>query len=558
MKDTTNTTDTSTLQGLPLLDHPGLNKDTAFTQEERAKHGLIGLLPDAVEDLDRQFQRAMRQLAQKPSPIEEYIFLNGLYEYNETLFFKVVMSDPKRFLPIVYDPTVAEACTKFGHIYRRAQGMYLSIKHKGKVKEVLKNWPIKDVRFICASSGGRILGLGDIGTNGMGIPIGKLQLYTACAGVPPDGLLPLLIDIGTTNQPLRDDPLYLGLRQPPPSSDELDNFVDEFMDAVQEVFPGCCVHFEDWKGTDALRLLARYTTKYLCYNDDIQGTASVVIAGLVTALQIKGGKLKDQKILFFGAGSAGIGIGNMIVTAMTLEGLSKEDAQKQVSMFDVDGLLEPSRKDLNEWQKPYAHPHAPTKDLHEAVASLKPNILIGVSTVGGTFTQAVVEEMSKNNERPIIFALSNPTEKAECTAQQAYEWSDGKALFAAGVQFPEVNVHGKNFEPGQANNFYVFPAVAMAVYLTRPKRITDEMFIAAAHALAEQVSSVEREKGLLFPPQRDVFTVEVATAMKVARIIFEQKLATVEEPADLVAWTEAQVYKPAYKPIGHEALNQTR
>ena len=535
------------LRGLDLLDHPGLNKDTAFTQAEREKHGLVGLLPDVVEDLDRQFQRAMRQLAQKPSPIEEYIFLNGLYEYNETLFFKVVMSDPQRFLPIVYDPTVAEACTKFGHIYRRAQGMYVSIRHRGKVREVLKNWPVQDVRFICASSGGRILGLGDIGTNGMGIPIGKLQLYTACAGVPPDGLLPLLVDIGTTNQELRDDPLYLGLRQPPPSPDELDSFMDEFMAAVQEVFPGCCVHFEDWKGTDALRLLARYRDKYFCYNDDIQGTASVTIAGLVTALQIKGAKLRDQKILFEGAGSAGIGIANMIASAMVLEGLNQEDAYKQISLFDVEGLLEPSRKDLNDWQKPYAHAHPPTKDLHEAVASLKPNILIGVSTVGGTFTEAVVKTMSQLNERPIIFALSNPTEKAECTAQQAYEWSDGKALFAAGVQFPPVTVHGKTYEPGQANNFYVFPAVAMAAYLTKPKRITDEMFIAAAHALADQVSSQEREKGLLFPPQRDVFNVEVMTAMKVARLIFDKKLATVEEPADLVAWTEAQVYKPEYK-----------
>ncbi len=533
--------------GLSLLDHPGLNKDTAFTQEERERHGLIGLLPDAVEDLDRQFQRAMRQLAQKPSPIEKYIFLNGLYEYNETLFFKVVMSDPERFLPIVYDPTVAEACLKFGHIYRRAQGMYLSIKHRGKIKEVLQNWPVKDVRFICASSGGRILGLGDIGTNGMGIPIGKLQLYTACAGVPPDGLLPMLIDIGTTNQALRDDPLYLGLRQPPPSGDDLDTFMDEFVEAVQEVFSGCCLHFEDWKGTDALRMLDHYTKKVLCYNDDIQGTASVTIAGLVTALQIKGAKLKDQKILFFGAGSAGVGIANLIVSAMMLEGLSKEEAQKRISLFDVGGLLEPSRQDLNAWQKPYVHEHAPTKNLCEAVQSLKPNILIGVSTVGGTFTEAVVKEMSANHERPIIFALSNPTDKAECTAQQAYEWSDGKALFAAGVQFPEVTVHGKTFEPGQANNFYVFPAVALAVYLTRPKRITDEMFIAAAHALAEQVSSQEREKGLLFPPQRDVFNVEVMTAMKVARMIFDQKLATVEEPADLVAWTESQVYKPEYK-----------
>ena len=549
MKTTPDASNANSPTGLSLLDHPGLNKSTAFTQEEREKHGLVGLLPDVVEDLDRQFQRAMFQLAQKSSPIEEYIFLNGLFEYNETLFFKVVMTDPKRFLPIVYDPTVAEACLKFGHIYRRAQGMYLSIKHRGKIKEVLKNWPVKDVRFICASSGGRILGLGDIGTNGMGIPIGKLQLYTACAGVPPDGLLPMLIDIGTTNQSLRDDPLYLGLRQLPPSRDDLDTFMDEFVDAVQEVFPGCCIHFEDWKGTDALRMLDHYTKKTLCYNDDIQGTACVVIAGLVTALEIKGAKLKDQKILFFGAGSAGVGIANMIVSAMVMEGLSKADAQKQVSLFDVDGLLEPSRKDLTEWQKPYTHEHAPTKELHEAVKSLQPNILIGVSTAGSTFTQSIIETMSQLNERSIIFALSNPTDKAECTAQQAYEWSGGKVLFASGVQFPDVTVSGKTYQPGQANNFYVYPSIALAVFLTRPKLITEEMFITAAHALADQVTTSERERGLLFPPQREVFNVEVKTAMKVARLIFDQKLATVEEPEDLVAWTESQLYKPEYKAV---------
>ena len=309
--------------------------------------------------------------------------------------------------------------------------MYITRDMKGRIAEVLRNWPHQDVRFICVSSGGRILGLGDIGTNGMGIPIGKLQLYTACAAVPPDCLLPVLFDIGTTNAPMRADPLYLGLRQAPPASeDDLDSLVDEFVAAANEVFPGVCVHFEDWKGTDAIRLLARYKDEYLVYNDDIQGTASVTIAGLTTALQISGTKLKDQRIFFFGAGSAGIGIANMIVEAMVDEGLKKEDAQGQVTLFDVHGLIEPSRDDLSPSQKVYARKAEPTKDLKTAVEAFKPTVLIGVSTTGGAFTEAVVKAMAKNVDRPIIFPLSNPTDKAECTPEQAYTWTDGKALVA--------------------------------------------------------------------------------------------------------------------------------
>jgi malate dehydrogenase (oxaloacetate-decarboxylating)(NADP+) len=442
------------LRGMEVLDSPNLNKGTAFTDYEREQLGLVGLLPDSVEDIERQLERVLGHLKEKPTDLERYIYLIGLCDRNETLFYKLLMSDPMRFLPIVYDPTVAEACLKFGYIYRRSRGMYVSIRHKGRVAEVLRNWPVKDVRFICASTGGRILGLGDIGANGMGIPIGKLQLYTACAAVPPDCLLPILLDIGTTNNTLRADPLYLGLRQQPPSEEELDEFVDEFVQAVQEVFPGCCIHFEDWKGTDAIRLLAKYKDKVLCYNDDIQGTASVTLAGLITALQILDAKLVDQRILFLGAGSAGIGIANLLASAMQQQGLTREEAAARISLFDINGLIEPSRKDLSSSQQVYAHQHVPSKDLIATIESLKPTILIGVSTTGGAFNQRVVETISKLNERPIIFALSNPTDKAECTAEQAYTWSKGKALYAAGVQFPDVKVDGQTFHPGQANNFY--------------------------------------------------------------------------------------------------------
>jgi malate dehydrogenase (oxaloacetate-decarboxylating)(NADP+) len=534
------------LAGLALLNEPAHNKGTAFTEAERRRFGLEGFLPHAVESLERQVERVLGHLDAKPTDLERYIYLIGLSDRNETLFYRTVMSDPARFIPILYDPTVADACLAFGHIYRRARGMYITRAMKGRMAEVLRNWPERDVRFICVSTGGRILGLGDIGANGMGIPIGKLQLYTACAAVPPERLLPVLIDIGTTNAALRADPLYLGLREPPPSDEELDALTEEFVQAVQKVFPGCCIHFEDWKGTDAIRMLKRYTDKVLCYNDDIQGTASVALAGLTTALQIVDRPLTEQRILFLGAGSAGIGIANLIASAMQLKGLSQDAARSRISMFDIDGLLEPSRTNLSAAQKVYAHKANPSKDLVQTIETLKPTVLIGVSTKGGAFNERVVEAMSRLNERPIIFALSNPTDKAECSAEQAYTWSKGKALYAAGVQFPDVNVNGRTFHPGQANNFYIFPAIGLATYVARPRRITDECFIVAAEASADQIGPDLRARGMLFPGQANILETEVTTATRVAEFMFEQGLAQVERPRDIRSWIEGQLYTPHY------------
>ncbi len=536
----------TTPMGVALLNNPILNRDTAFTIAERKANHLEGLLPQAVETLDRQFERAMLQLDQKESDLERYIYLTGLSDRNETLFYRVVMSDPKRFVPIVYDPTIAEACLKFGHIYRRPKGMYVSIDMRGRVAEVLRNWPVRDVHTICVSTGGRILGLGDLGTDGMGIPIGKLQLYTACAAVPPGGMLPILLDIGTANAAYRADGLYLGLRQTPPADADLDSFVDEFVQAAQDLFPGCCIHFEDWKGTDALRMLDRYRDKLLCYNDDIQGTGSVTIAGLITALQIKGEKLAEQRYLFLGAGSAGLGIGGLIVSAMMNHGLSEKDAQARVTMMDINGLIEPSRKDLNKWQEPYAHQAEPTRDLVRVVETFKPTVLIGVSTAGGTFTQAVVEAMCKITERPIIFPLSNPTDKCEILPQQAYEWSHGKVLYASGVQFADVVYEGHTYHPGQANNFYIFPAVGLATYCARPSRLTDEVFIAAAEASAEQVGEDLRKKGMLYPSQSNILETEITTAVRVVEFMFDQGLATVARPTDIRAFVESKLYKAEY------------
>jgi malate dehydrogenase (oxaloacetate-decarboxylating)(NADP+) len=533
-------------RGIDLLRDPHLNKSTAFTETERQALGLTGLLPAGVDSEEGQVKRVLQQLGQKTTDLDRYIYLIQLLDANETLFYQVVMGDPARFLPILYDPTVAEACLKFGHIFRRPRGMYISLKDRGHVKEVLRNWPVKDVRVICVSSGGRILGLGDLGANGMGIPIGKLQLYTACAAVPPQSLLPMHFDFGTNNQALLNDPLYLGLRQPRIGSAELDEFVEEYVQAVQEVFPGCCIHFEDWAGVDAMRLLAKYRDRVSCYNDDIQGTAGVVLAGLFSALRVTGGKLRDQRVLFLGAGSAGIGISNLIASAMTLEGLTTEQARANISLFDINGLLEASRTDLFDFQKPYAHPYKPSRDFAAVVESLKPTAIIGVSTQGKAFTQKVVQAMARLNRRPIIFALSNPTDKAECTPDEAYRWSDGRALYAAGVPFGPVRYNGKTLLPGQGNNLYIFPAVGLAIYATRARRVTDEMFIAAARGVAEQVTQGELDAGLVYPPQTEILRTEIAAAQRVGEVIFARDLAGVEQPKDLRAFLESQLYKPEY------------
>jgi malate dehydrogenase (oxaloacetate-decarboxylating)(NADP+) len=533
-------------RGIEVLRDPSLNKSTAYTEAEKAALGITGLVPDVTETEDLQLRRVMMQLGHKNTDLDRYIYLINLLDHNETLFYRTVMSDPARFLPIVYDPTIGEACLKFGHIYRQPRGMYLSITRRGKVKEVLRNWPQKDVRVICVTDGGRILGLGDLGANGAGIPIGKLQLYTACAGVPPQYLLPLYLDAGTNNDQYLSDPLYLGMRKTRPPTADLYAFVDEFVEAVQEVFPTCCIHFEDWTGTDAIHLLQRYRDHYCVYNDDVQGTAGIVLTGMINAAKLKGTSLRDEKYLFLGAGSAGVGLANLLCTALVAQGVTLKDAQSRVYMFDINGLLETTRKDLVDFQKPYAHEHAPTRDFVAAIESIKPTTIIGVSTIGGAFTQEVVESMARLNKRPVILALSNPTDHAECTPEQAYRWSKGTAIYAAGVQFAPVRYDGRTFLPGQANNFYIFPAVGMAIFATQATRVTDEMFVEAGQAVADQVPFELLEQGLLYPLQANVLETEIQTAARVANVIFEAGLARVARPADVVGFIRGHVYKPQY------------
>jgi malate dehydrogenase (oxaloacetate-decarboxylating)(NADP+) len=535
--------------GIEVLRDPSLNKSTAFTEAEKEALGIVGLVPDITETEDLQVSRVMMQLGHKATDLERYIYLNGLLDHSETLFYRTVMSDPARFLPIVYDPTIAEACLKYGHIYRQPRGMYLSITRRGKVKQILKNWPQDDVRFICVTDGGRILGLGDIGANGAPIPIGKLQLYTACAGVPPQFLLPMYLDAGTNNEQYLHDPLYLGLWKTRPTTDELYSFVDEFVEAVQEVFPKCCIHFEDWTGVDAVHLLQRYRDKYCVYNDDVQGTAGIVLAGMINATKLKQTRLSDEKYLFLGAGSAAIGLADLLCSAMVEEGSPLQQAQSKVYMFDINGLLETTRTDLLDFQKPYAHAQAPTRDYVAAIQSIKPTTIIGVSTIGGAFTRQVIETMSQINERPVILALSNPTEHAECTAEQAYTWSKGKAIYAAGVQFPPVHFNGQTFLPGQANNFYIFPAIGMGVFATQSSRVTDKMFIEAARAVADQVPADLLNQGLLYPLQSNILETEIQTSARVAKLVFDSGLARVQRPADMVAFIREHVYKPQYREL---------
>jgi malate dehydrogenase (oxaloacetate-decarboxylating)(NADP+) len=535
------------LRGAALLRDPHLNKLTAFSEAEREALGLAGLVPECIETEDAQLQRVVMQLAQRPSNLEKYLDLSALQEIDETLFYRLLMSDPARFLPLVYTPTVGEACLKFSHIYARPKGFYVSLNRKGRVRELLRNWPERDVRFIVVTSGERILGLGDLGANGMGIPIGKLTLYTAGAGVPPQLTLPITIDFGTNNETLLKDPLYIGLCRTRPSAEQVDEFVEEFVTAVQDEFPNCCIQFEDWARADAFRLLARYRDRLCCFNDDIQGSGAVVVAGIMSALRMIGGNLSDQIFLFLGAGSAGIGISELLTKVMTLGGLSAEQARARIWLFNTKGLLESRRTDLIDYQKPYAHPHAPMRDFVGAIESIKPTVVIGVSTAGKAFDQRVIGAMARINRRPIIFSLSNPTSQSECTAEEAYKWSEGRAVFASGSPFPPVRYRDRTFAPGQCNNVYIFPAMGLAVYATRARRVTDEMFIAAAEAVAEQVTATELDAGLIYPPQSAMLKTEVHVAKRIAELIFARGLASVEPPKDLGAFIESHVYKPEYR-----------
>jgi len=539
-------TSNNTPNGYSVMHDCATNQGTAFTVEQRKSLGLEGLLPPGVDTLELQVARVHTQLEMLDNDLQRYLFLMDLQSRNQTLFYAVLMSDPARFMPLVYTPTVGEACQKFDHIFRSSRGVYLPITAKGRLKDLLANWPQKDIRFIVVTDGERILGLGDLGVGGMGIPIGKLALYTAVAGVPPELTLPITLDVGTNNESLLEDPLYLGLRQHRVRGAEYDAFIAEFVDAVQTLYPKSCLQWEDFANFNAVKILETYKDKICTYNDDIQGTAGVALAGIYGCLRISEEKLTDQTFLFMGAGSAATGIAELIAQAMVMEGLTLEQARARNWLFDINGLVQASRTDLAEFQKPFAHQRAPCTSFVDAIKMLKPTGIVGVSTIPKLFNQEVIETMSQVNERPIIFPYSNPTSRSECTAEEAYKWSNGKAIFASGSPFPPVSFGGKTFVPGQGNNVYIFPAMGMAVLATQSTRVTEQMFIVAAKAVAEQVTQENIDVGLIYPPQSKILDASLHTAAKIAEYIFDNGLARVDRPKDIEAHVRAMAYKPVY------------
>lgn len=534
-------------KGLDLLHDPRYNKGTAFTEAERDALNLRGLLPPHIHTQEEQVLRILKNFEQKPSDLERYIHIISLQDRNETLFYRVIMDNLDAMMPIIYTPTVGQACQLYGHIFRRPRGLYISAKDKGNIAKVLENWPEKDVRVIVVTDGERILGLGDLGTFGMGIPVGKLSLYTACAGIHPEWCLPVTIDVGTDNETLLQDPLYTGLRQNRIRGDEYDAIIDEFCDAVAKVYPKVIVQLEDFANRNAFRLLRNLRDRMCSFDDDIQGTASVAVAGILSALRLTGGKIADQRVLFLGAGEAGIGIGDLWVHALIKEGLTEAEARKRCWFVDSKGLVVKSRTDLHEHKLHYAHDHPFTADLLQAIETIKPQVIVGVSGKARMFSQQIVETMGKINERPVIFALSNPTSKAECTAEQAYTWTDGRAIFASGSPFDPVVYKGKKFVPGQGNNAYIFPGVGLGVIAADSRLITDEMFYAAAAALAGMVEESDLSQGRIYPPLTDMRKVSIKIAVAVAEVAYESKLARYPRPANLEEHVRSLMYEPTYE-----------
>ncbi len=538
---------TITENGYRLLRDPRHNKGTAFTIAEREEHGLNGLLPHVYENIRTQVARVEEQVDQFDKAINKYIYLTQLLDTNQTLFYRTIVENPAKYLPIVYTPTVGEACQKFGHIIRRPRGLYISIANKGNIRDILRNWPEADVRFAVVTDGERILGLGDLGVCGMGIPIGKLTLYTACAGVDPNYTLPIVLDAGTNNAGFLNDPLYPGLRQERVRGEEYEKFIEEFVQAMSDVFPKICIQWEDFAGPNAVNILERFRDRICTFNDDIQGTAGVGVAGVISACKLTGKPLAEQRFLFLGAGSAATGIAGLLVKLLMEHGLTEEEARHRCWLFNSKGLVVKSRSDLDHYKAVFAHDHAPIADFVEAIETIKPTAIIGVSTIGGGFTKEALEALARINERPIILPFSNPTSHSECTAEEAFTFTGGKAIFASGSPFGPVTVNDRTFIPSQGNNVYIFPAIGLAVLVTEAVRVTDDMFLCAAKALAAQVTEANAEFGLIYPPIDDIRLVSARVATAVARYIFDNGLARVPRPDDISAYVKERMYFPDYE-----------
>ncbi|GMQ08531.1 hypothetical protein CsSME_00052216 [Camellia sinensis var. sinensis] len=541
----------SVASGYSLLRDPHHNKGLAFSEKERDAHYLRGLLPPVVVAQNLQIKKLMHNIRQYQVPLQRYMAMMDIQEMNERLFYKLLIENVEELLPVVYTPTVGEACQKYGSIFRRPQGLFISLKEKGKILEVLKNWPQRKIQVIVVTDGERILGLGDLGCQGMGIPVGKLSLYTALGGIRPSACLPITIDVGTNNENLLNDEFYIGLRQRRATGQEYAELLHEFMSAVKQIYgEKVLVQFEDFANHNAFDLLAKYGSTHLVFNDDIQGTASVVLAGLISALKVVGGSLADHKFLFLGAGEAGTGIAELIALEISKQtGVPLEESRKKVWLVDSKGLIVSSRMEsLQHFKKPWAHEHEPVKELIDAIKAIKPTVLIGSSGAGSTFTKEVVETMTSLNEKPVILALSNPTSQSECTAEEAYTWSKGRAIFASGSPFGPVEYDGKVHLSGQANNAYIFPGLGLGLIISGAIRVHDDMLLVASEALAAQVTQENFDKGLIFPPFTNIRMISAHIAARVAAKAYELGLAThLPQPENLVAYAESCMYSPNYR-----------
>ncbi|HET9371024.1 MAG TPA: NAD-dependent malic enzyme [Vicinamibacterales bacterium] len=533
----------SVKRGFDILRDKTLNRSITFGRKDRDRLGLRGLLPHRVSSERQMVDRVMTNLERLPRDIDRYMLLSSLQERNERLFYRTVVDHIDRILPLIYTPTVGEACREFSHIAREPKGFFITPEDRGHIRRLLANWPQKDIRVIVVTDGQRILGLGDLGANGMGIPIGKLALYTACAGIDPAACLPVTLDVGTNNEEILNDVLYLGYPRRRLRGKAYLELVDEFVAAVQSRYPKALIQFEDFLTPNAYALLNRYRDRVLCFNDDIQGTAAVCLAGVYASTRISGRRFRDLRIMFLGAGSAATGIADLMTAAFAGEGLSVADARQRLWFVDVNGLVVKRRTDLMPHNLPYAHEAEPLSFV-EAIETIRPHVLIGATGAPGTFTREVIERMSRLNERPGIFALSNPTSKAECTAEQAYAWSGGRAIFASGSPFPPVTLNGRTYRPAQGNNAYVFPGIGLGAIACQARTLPDELFLTAARTLAGLVRDQDLDRGAIYPPLTDIRNISVAIATRLATRAYELGLARRRRPANIRRAITADLYRP--------------
>lgn len=537
-------------RGYDVTRSPHLNKGMAFSLEERQQLGIHGLLPPCFISQDVQLLRVLKNYDMKRDDLDRYVFLMGLQDRSEKLFYRVLTSDIERFMPVIYTPTVGLACQQYGHIFRRPRGLFITIHDRGHIASILQNWPEKDIKAVCVTDGERILGLGDLGCYGMGIPVGKLALYTACGGMPPQQCLPVMLDVGTDNEALLQDPLYIGLRHRRVRGQAYNDLLDEFMKAVSDRYGmECLIQFEDFANINAFRLLSKYRNMYCTFNDDIQGTAAVAVAGLLAALRITKSKMSDHTVVFQGAGEAAMGIAELITMAMEKEGLPKEQCIKKIWMVDSKGLIVKGRDHLTHEKERFAHEHTQMNRLEDVVREIKPTAIIGVAAVPGAFSEQIIKDMASFNKNPIIFALSNPTSKAECTAEQCYMLTEGRAIFASGSPFDPVTLpNGRTLFPGQGNNAYIFPGVGMGVTACGIRHVTEEVFLTSAEALAEQVTEKDLAEGRLYPPLSSIQEVSLKLAAKIVEFAYKHNMASLRpEPLDKEAYLKSLVYSTDYE-----------